>query len=406
MPKGSGVTWKVCPRSPDNSSGRCPSPRSTTSAASARRSRSRRNRPATTRARPSARSRKSTISSACSTPASATATAPSAASRSPPKRASRSSPASWRLKPARSTPCSPPSSAAKKASTRTCSKTCASKASCAASTANTFRSTTISRSIARCGTTSRSSSTAQSSAERPRPTRRSRRYRPRHRQRQHHHRRPQRPKMATRTKTPSKPSAAATPPELEVTEEDDRPAQQSTESPRRRHPTRRHRSLLPLRLHRLRHQLRRTNAAALQLQQPAAACASRATASASFQLRCRPTRPRQHEVSFEQGCIELVGSWERSRRWKRHIYRGVAETMERKLGLDEGTLLEKPWKELTQKATRHLALGHRRRAHHVHLARQSGPKIRRHVRRPHPRAAGKIRTPAKARSRFASSNST
>ena len=31
------------------------------------------------------------------------------------------------------------------------------------------------------------------------------------------------------------------------------------------------------------------------------------------------------------------------------FYRGVAETMERKLGLDEGTLLEKPWKELTKK---------------------------------------------------------
>ncbi len=53
--------------------------------------------------------------------------------------------------------------------------------------------------------------------------------------------------------------------------------------------------------------------------------------------------------SFEQGCIELVGSWKDLGRWKRHIYRGVAETMERKLGLAEGTLLEKPWRELTQK---------------------------------------------------------
>src|SRR5215212_5016384 len=51
----------------------------------------------------------------------------------------------------------------------------------------------------------------------------------------------------------------------------------------------------------------------------------------------------------EQGCIELVGSWKDRGRWKRHIYKGVAETMERKLGLDEGTLLEKPWKELTKK---------------------------------------------------------
>src|SRR3954471_17553485 len=53
--------------------------------------------------------------------------------------------------------------------------------------------------------------------------------------------------------------------------------------------------------------------------------------------------------SFEQGCIELIGSWKDLGRWKRHIYRGVAETMERKLGLEEGTLLVKPWCELTQK---------------------------------------------------------
>ncbi len=53
--------------------------------------------------------------------------------------------------------------------------------------------------------------------------------------------------------------------------------------------------------------------------------------------------------SFEQGCIELVGSWKDLGRWKRHIYKGVAETMERKLGLEENTLLEKPWKELTKK---------------------------------------------------------
>jgi excinuclease ABC subunit A len=53
--------------------------------------------------------------------------------------------------------------------------------------------------------------------------------------------------------------------------------------------------------------------------------------------------------SFEQGCIELIGSWKDLGRWKRHIYKGVADTMERKLGLDEGMLLEKPWKELTKK---------------------------------------------------------
>ena len=55
------------------------------------------------------------------------------------------------------------------------------------------------------------------------------------------------------------------------------------------------------------------------------------------------------EKSFIEGCIELVGPWRELGRWKRHIYRGVAETMERKLGLDEGTLLERPWRELDRR---------------------------------------------------------
>ncbi|HEX5470313.1 MAG TPA: excinuclease ABC subunit A, partial [Lacipirellulaceae bacterium] len=54
------------------------------------------------------------------------------------------------------------------------------------------------------------------------------------------------------------------------------------------------------------------------------------------------------DKSFVLGCIELVGPWKDLGRWKRHIYRGVADTMERKLGLNDGTLLEKPWKDLTQ----------------------------------------------------------
>jgi excinuclease ABC subunit A len=53
--------------------------------------------------------------------------------------------------------------------------------------------------------------------------------------------------------------------------------------------------------------------------------------------------------SFQQGCIEIIGDWKDLGRWKRHIYRGVAETMERKLGLEEGTLLAKPWRDLPQK---------------------------------------------------------
>ena len=64
--------------------------------------------------------------------------------------------------------------------------------------------------------------------------------------------------------------------------------------------------------------------------------------------------------SFSHGCIELIGPWKDLGRWQRHIYRGVAETMERKLGLAEGTLLETPWDELDRGAARHLAVGHGR----------------------------------------------
>ena len=53
------------------------------------------------------------------------------------------------------------------------------------------------------------------------------------------------------------------------------------------------------------------------------------------------------EKSFVEGCIELVGPWKDLGRWKRHIYRGVADTMERKLGLAEGMLLETPWRDLS-----------------------------------------------------------
>ncbi len=53
--------------------------------------------------------------------------------------------------------------------------------------------------------------------------------------------------------------------------------------------------------------------------------------------------------SFQQGCIELLGKWKDLGRWRRHIYKGVAETIEREQGLPEGTLLETAWEELDRK---------------------------------------------------------
>jgi len=50
--------------------------------------------------------------------------------------------------------------------------------------------------------------------------------------------------------------------------------------------------------------------------------------------------------SFQQGAIELVGRWREIGRWRRAIYRGVAEMLERKHGLAPGTVLETAWEEL------------------------------------------------------------
>lgn len=51
-------------------------------------------------------------------------------------------------------------------------------------------------------------------------------------------------------------------------------------------------------------------------------------------------------LSFKKGCIELIGPWKKLGRWKRHIYKGVASTMERILGLDDEYLLKTPWRDL------------------------------------------------------------
>jgi excinuclease ABC subunit A len=51
-------------------------------------------------------------------------------------------------------------------------------------------------------------------------------------------------------------------------------------------------------------------------------------------------------LTFKQGAIELLGPWKEMGRWRRHIFQGVADTMERKLGLEAGTLLETPWRDL------------------------------------------------------------
>ncbi len=75
--------------------------------------------------------------------------------------------------------------------------------------------------------------------------------------------------------------------------------------------------------------------------------------------------------SFQQGCVELIGSWRDMGRWRRHIYRGVAETLERKHGVPAGTVLETAWEELDPKLQHALLWG--TGDEHITFTWRSGP---------------------------------
>ena len=61
--------------------------------------------------------------------------------------------------------------------------------------------------------------------------------------------------------------------------------------------------------------------------------------------------------SFKQGAIETIGPWADLGRWRRHIFQGVADTLEHKLGLDEGIILETAWEELAPEIQQQLLFG-------------------------------------------------
>ncbi|HZZ71021.1 MAG TPA: excinuclease ABC subunit UvrA [Pirellulales bacterium] len=50
--------------------------------------------------------------------------------------------------------------------------------------------------------------------------------------------------------------------------------------------------------------------------------------------------------SFKRGCFELIGEWREMGRWRRHIYQGVADTLEYKGGYASGTILDAPWQDV------------------------------------------------------------
>jgi excinuclease ABC subunit A len=54
------------------------------------------------------------------------------------------------------------------------------------------------------------------------------------------------------------------------------------------------------------------------------------------------------KLSFKEGCFELIGVWRDMGRWRRHIYQGVASTVEHMQDLPKGTMLETPWRDLDE----------------------------------------------------------
>ena len=94
------------------------------------------------------------------------------------------------------------------------------------------------------------------------------------------------------------------------------------------------------------------------------------------------------ELSFKDGCFELIGPWREMGRWRRHIYQGVADTIERKHDLPKGTMLDTPWDELDAELQK-LWLWGTGDEHITFTWRQGGvgPEVWRPVRGHHSRAA-------------------
>ncbi len=75
--------------------------------------------------------------------------------------------------------------------------------------------------------------------------------------------------------------------------------------------------------------------------------------------------------SFQQGCIEPLGKWKELGRWKRHIFQGVAETLERLHQLPPHTVLESAWEELPRKIRDAILWG--TGSQHITFTWRSGP---------------------------------
>ncbi|MDO4550604.1 MAG: excinuclease ABC subunit UvrA [Planctomycetia bacterium] len=61
--------------------------------------------------------------------------------------------------------------------------------------------------------------------------------------------------------------------------------------------------------------------------------------------------------SFQKNCIELIPSWNDLGRWRRVIYKGMAEYLERTYDLSSGSVLQTPWRDLPKKVREKILYG-------------------------------------------------
>ena len=63
------------------------------------------------------------------------------------------------------------------------------------------------------------------------------------------------------------------------------------------------------------------------------------------------------QLSPWKGAIDLLGPFSKVGRWRRHIYTGVANSIEKDLGLVENTLLKMPWRDWPEEARQQFLYG-------------------------------------------------
>ena len=61
--------------------------------------------------------------------------------------------------------------------------------------------------------------------------------------------------------------------------------------------------------------------------------------------------------SLWQGAVDVLGPISKIGRWRRHIYKGVANSIEKDVGLAEETLLKTPWRDLPESAQKQFLYG-------------------------------------------------